>query len=201
MAKRMVAGPISGAIKAIEYYQRMVQEVRQEKDETSGSRYRNVMHNIPYISELELRKILGGYFITSGDGAGEVDLLEIFIAQLPKSLEPGNESFFRRFRVDDVKEKLMDILKTTASKSSYGVQDDDYQKDITVEDVSKQNITKDYRDEEINFENDPQELARLKAVTIQEENQRPKEQAPSYIRHRMIRGPAYSAHEEIYTSQ
>ena len=89
-----------------------------------------------YISELDLRKILGCYLISPGDKGDELDLLEVFIAQLPHTLEPGFESFFRRFRVDDVKSSLLSILKGTSSMSKQAAADydDDFTRQATLVD-------------------------------------------------------------------
>lgn len=63
-----------------------------------------------YISELDLRKILSQYLHSPGDQSGEVDLLDVFVNQLPTSVPPSYDSFFRRFKVDDVRNQLLKIL-------------------------------------------------------------------------------------------
>lgn len=125
MAKRMLAMPIAGAIKAIEYYQQMVQEDLVDKNEAKDYGHKAKTVDIAYISELDLRKILGCYLISPADKGEELDLLEVFIAQLPHTKEPGMDSFFRRFRCDDVKSSLLSILKGTSSMSNKEALDDD----------------------------------------------------------------------------
>ena len=125
MAKRMLAMPIAGAVQAIEYYQEMIEETQDQKDQTNDYRRQVQKKEVAYISELDLRKVLGSHLISPGDKGDEVDLLEVFVAQLPHTLKPGFDSFFRRFRVDDVKESLLSILKGASSMSRQAVPDDD----------------------------------------------------------------------------
>ena len=57
----------------------MVQEIADEKAETDY-KYKPKTKEVAYVSELDVRKILGCYLISPGDKGDDVDLLEVFIA-------------------------------------------------------------------------------------------------------------------------
>lgn len=65
-----------------------------------------------------MRKILSPYLHSPGDDGGD-DLLEVFVQQLPNAKPPGFDGFFRRFKVEDVKTRLADILKGASSLSAH----------------------------------------------------------------------------------